>query len=81
MTLTTRALHKRVPVYKNNSSEAMNMYHDADRALLDPMETASIDALRQHQLERLRWSLKHAYDHVPLYRKRFDECGAHPDDL
>ena len=59
----------------------MNMYHDADRALLDPMETASVDALRQHQLERLRWSLKHAYDHVPLYRKRFDECGAHPDDL
>ena len=31
----------------------MNMYHDADRALLDPMETASVDALRQHQLERL----------------------------
>lgn len=59
----------------------MNMYHKADRALLDPMETASIDALRQHQLERLRWSLKHAYDNVPLYRKRFDECGAHPDDL
>ncbi|HYQ51673.1 MAG TPA: AMP-binding protein, partial [Pseudomonas sp.] len=59
----------------------MNMYHDADRALLDPMETASVDALRQHQLERLRWSLNHAYDNVPLYRKRFDECGAHPDDL
>ena len=69
------------PVYKNNSSDAMNMYHDADRALLDPMETASVDALRQHQLERLRWSLQHAYDNVPLYRKRFDECGAHPDDL
>lgn len=59
----------------------MNMYHDADRALLDPMETASVDALRQHQLERLRWSLKHAYDNVPLYCQRFAECGAHPDDL
>lgn len=59
----------------------MNMYHDADRALLDPMETASVDALRQHQLERLRWSLKHAYDNVPLYRQRFAVCGAHPDDL
>ena len=35
-------------------------------ALLDPMETASIDHLRQHQLERLRWSLNHAYDRVPL---------------
>ncbi|MFR0690656.1 phenylacetate--CoA ligase PaaK [Enterobacterales bacterium AE_CKDN230030158-1A_HGKHYDSX7] len=59
----------------------MNMYHDAERALLDPMETASVDELRQHQLERLRWSLKHAYDNVPLYRKRFAEAGVHPDDL
>ncbi|MCG8907022.1 MULTISPECIES: phenylacetate--CoA ligase PaaK [Pseudomonas] len=59
----------------------MNMYHDAERALLDPMETASVDELRQHQLERLRWSLKHAYDNVPLYQKRFAEAGVHPDDL
>ncbi|MDU4253063.1 phenylacetate--CoA ligase PaaK [Pseudomonas sp.] len=59
----------------------MNMYHDAERALLDPMETASVDELRQHQLERLRWSLKHAYDNVALYQKRFAEAGVHPDDL
>ncbi|WP_152223857.1 phenylacetate--CoA ligase PaaK [Pseudomonas sp. SCB32] len=59
----------------------MNMYHDAERALLDPMETASVDELRQHQLERLRWSLKHAYENVPLYRQRFDAAGVHPDDL
>ena len=59
----------------------MNMYHDAKRALLDPIETASVDELRQHQLERMRWSLKHAYDNVPLYRRRFDEAGVHPDDL
>ncbi|WP_041769500.1 phenylacetate--CoA ligase PaaK [Ectopseudomonas mendocina] len=59
----------------------MNMYHDAKRALLDPIETASVDELRQHQLERMRWSLKHAYANVPLYRRRFDEAGVHPDDL
>ena len=59
----------------------MNMYHDAERALLDPLETASVDELRQHQLDRLRWSLKHAYDNVPLYRQRFAEAGVHPDDL
>jgi phenylacetate-CoA ligase len=57
------------------------MYHDAERALLDPLETASLDELRQHQLDRLRWSLKHAYDNVPLYRQRFAEAGVHPDDL
>ena len=50
-------------------------------ALLDPMETASIDHLRQHQLERLRWSLNHAYDRVPLYRQRFDQLGVHPQDI
>lgn len=59
----------------------MNMYHDAERALLDPLETASLDELRQHQLDRLRWSLRHAYDNVPLYRQRFAEAGVHPDDL
>ncbi|WP_069864665.1 phenylacetate--CoA ligase PaaK [Pseudomonas citronellolis] len=59
----------------------MNMYHDAERALLDPLETASLDELRQHQLDRLRWSLKHAYENVPLYRQRFAEAGVHPDDL
>ncbi|MGY3295712.1 phenylacetate-CoA ligase [Pseudomonas sp. TE6288] len=76
------AMTLRAPAHdKNNSSETMNLYHDADRALLDPMETASLDALRQHQLERLRWSLNHAYANVPLYRQRFDACGAHPDDL
>ncbi|AEB58897.1 phenylacetate-CoA ligase [Ectopseudomonas mendocina NK-01] len=67
--------------HKNKSSETMNMYHDAKRALLDPIETASVDELRQHQLERMRWSLKHAYANVPLYRRRFDEAGVHPDDL
>ncbi|HCP54036.1 MULTISPECIES: phenylacetate--CoA ligase PaaK [Pseudomonas] len=57
----------------------MNM--NAQPAQLDPVETYSIDALRQHQLERMRWSLKHAYENVPLYRQRFDAQGVHPDDL
>jgi phenylacetate-CoA ligase (EC 6.2.1.30) len=33
------------------------------------------------QLERLKWSLKHAYEKVERYRKKFDDIGAHPDDL
>jgi phenylacetate-CoA ligase len=48
---------------------------------LEPIETASEDALRALQLERLRWSLRHAWDNVPHYRRRFDEAGVHPDDL
>lgn len=50
-------------------------------AVLDALETASIDELRAHQLERLRWSLNHAYQNVPLYRQRFDALGVHPDDV
>ncbi|HEX6446574.1 MAG TPA: phenylacetate--CoA ligase PaaK [Streptosporangiales bacterium] len=48
---------------------------------LQPIETASPDELTALQLERLRASLRHAYDHVPLYRKRFDEAGVRPDDV
>jgi phenylacetate-CoA ligase len=48
---------------------------------LEPIERASRDELRALQLERLRWSLKHAYDNVPHYRKAFDAKGVKPGDL
>jgi phenylacetate-CoA ligase len=48
---------------------------------LEPIETASVDELRSLQLERLRWSLRHAYENVPYYRKMFDVAAIHPDDL
>jgi phenylacetate-CoA ligase len=48
---------------------------------LDPIERASRDELQALQLERLKWTLKHAYDNVAHYRRAFDEAGVHPDDL
>ncbi|WP_448676161.1 phenylacetate--CoA ligase PaaK [Delftia acidovorans] len=48
---------------------------------LDPIETASRDEIASLQLLRLRWSLQHAYDNVPHYRRAFDEKGVHPSDL
>lgn len=48
---------------------------------LEPIETASVDELRALQLERLKWSLNHAYENVPFYRKAFDERGVRPQDL
>ena len=48
---------------------------------LEAIETASRDELQALQLQRLRWSLQHAYDNVPHYRARFDEKGVHPSDL
>lgn len=48
---------------------------------LEPIETASRDEISALQLERLKWSLRHAYDNSPFYRARFDAQDVHPDDL
>ncbi len=37
--------------------------------------------LEELQLERLRATLRSAYEHVPHYRHAFDEVGVTPDDL
>ena len=52
-----------------------------NKAELDPIEIASRDEITALQIRRLKWSLRHAYDNVPIYRARFDEAGVHPDDL
>ena len=48
---------------------------------LEAIEKSSVDELRALQLARLKWSLQHAYDNVPHYRKKFAAAGMHPDDL
>ena len=48
---------------------------------LEPIEIASRDEIAALQLQRLNWSLDHAYENVPLYRRTFDAAGVHPDDL
>ena len=48
---------------------------------LEAIETASRDEITALQLQRLKWSLQHAYDNVPLHKKSFDEKGVHPSDL
>ncbi|MEL6235634.1 MAG: AMP-binding protein, partial [Pseudomonadota bacterium] len=52
-----------------------------ERSSLDPIEIASRDEIAALQLQRLRWSLSHAYDNVPAYREKFAAAGVHPDDL
>jgi phenylacetate-CoA ligase len=47
---------------------------------LEPIEVASRDEITTLQLERLRATLRHAYENVPLYRSRFDAVGIHPED-
>ena len=47
----------------------------------EPIETASRDEIAALQLERLRWSLRHAYENVAHTREKFERHGVHPDDL
>ena len=48
---------------------------------LEPIETASRDEIVALQTQRLAWSLKHAYDNVEAYRKKFDAAGVKPSDF
>ncbi len=47
---------------------------------LSAAEQISRDELQARQLERLRHTLRYAYDRVPVYRQKFDAAGVHPDD-
>jgi phenylacetate-CoA ligase len=48
---------------------------------LEAIESAGRDELAALQLERLRWSIDHAYRNVAHYRQAFDEAGVRPEDL
>jgi len=50
-------------------------------ASLEPIEQASRDELESLQLERLQWSVRHAYEHVPPFQVKCAATGVHPDDL
>jgi phenylacetate-CoA ligase len=47
---------------------------------LEGIEKAPLETLKALQLERLQWSLRHAYENVPHYRKKFDAAGVKPQD-
>ena len=53
----------------------------AAREVYEPIEAASVDELRALQLERLKWTLRHAYENVPHYRRSFDAADIRPEEL
>jgi len=59
------------------SSRALFDFEEENRVFEDRDDSAYM-AL---QLERLRWSLQHAYDNVAHYRAKFDAAGVRPADL
>ncbi len=53
----------------------------ASKIGLDDIENASIDEIRAQQLSNLRKTLQHAYANSPVYKRKFDQHGVHPDEL
>ena len=51
------------------------------RTELDPIEVASRDEIAALQLERLRRTLRNAFDNVRHYRDAFEAAEVHPDGL
>jgi phenylacetate-CoA ligase len=51
------------------------------RDILDPIEYASRDEIAALQLDRMKWSVRHAYDNVAHYRAKCEAKGVHPDHL
>ncbi len=45
------------------------------------IESMPVGKMKELQLERLKWSIRHAYDNVPFYRKKFEAAGFHPDQF
>lgn len=59
----------------------MNTSFPREALTLDNFTTVSVDELKALQLKRLQWTVRHAYQNVPMYRTKFDAAGVHPDDL
>ncbi len=47
----------------------------------EDIQLMSKKEIKELQLERLKKQVKHAYDNVPMYKKRFDELGLKPEDI
>jgi phenylacetate-CoA ligase len=58
-----------------------SLIHPPAAAELDAEERMSRDEIAALQLERLQQTVRHAYANVPLYRRKFDDAGVHPDDI
>lgn len=48
---------------------------------LHPEERLDRTALEALQLERLQWTVRHAYENVPFYHEKLDAAGVNPEDI
>lgn len=45
------------------------------------IECMDREAIREHQLEKLKWQVSRIYENVQMYRERMDEMGIKPSDI
>ncbi len=84
-------LYRHAPVWGQNlllsayaarlEKERYGGRHAEFRELLARTERGSAADLEAYQDERLRTVVAHAYEHVPFYRRRFDEHRVTPADI
>ncbi len=46
-----------------------------------PPKVNNMEELKKLQLERLKWTVNHAYNNSTFYKKKFDEAGVKPYDI
>ncbi len=78
-------MHWRWPRYRIDVGKSLKekLLEDLtpQKSTLDPIEIASRDEITVLQLERMNWTLNHAYNNVAHYKEAFDAAGVHPNDL
>lgn len=45
------------------------------------LETMSRSKIEEVQLERLKYTVRYCYEHVPFYKKKLDDAGVTPDQI
>lgn len=63
------------------TTATLSHVHPPASAELDAEERMTRDEIAALQLGRLQQTVRHAYANVPLYTRKFDEAGVHPDDI
>ena len=54
---------------------------EKQKILIDTLKGLQRESFHEEQSERLTILVRHAYDNVDLYRRKYDEAGLDPDDI
>ncbi|MDX7998643.1 phenylacetate--CoA ligase [Xenorhabdus sp. Reich] len=65
----------------NNAQHLQQHLNQHQDQHLNSLEFASLDEIQAYQVKQIKWTLNHAYNNVPMYRRKFDAAGVHPNDF